>query len=146
MVFEFSAAPQYSGFKNNFKGSLSAFFVVTKSIAFKCSLDLHFLCLDYSILQICLGTVQNSSQLYRCPPYRFTFTFYDLRINFFCISEFCFDPTHNLNYKGKRNSEKIQRVKMIRLNLNVNNISLSIGSNLLHFNFTKSNVRKPQKQ
>ena len=27
---------------------------------------------------------------------------------FFCISEFFVDPTHNMNYKGKKNSEKIQ--------------------------------------
>ena len=48
------------------------------------------------------------------------------------------DPTHNLNYKGKKNSEKIQRVKMTKLNLKVNDISLSIISDLLYFHFTKS--------
>ena len=48
------------------------------------------------------------------------------------------DPTHNLNYKGKQNSEKIQRVKMTKLNLKANDICLTIISNLLYFHFTKS--------
>ena len=40
-----------------------------------------------------------------------------------------------MNYKKKQ--EKIQRVK-IRLNLKTNDISLTVSSNLLYFNFTKS--------
>ena len=48
----------------------------------------------------------------------------------FCsISEFFVDPTRNVNYIEKQNSEKIQRVK-IRLNLKTNDISLIISSNL----------------
>ena len=47
------------------------------------------------------------------------------------------DPTRNVNYKGKQNSEKIQRVK-VRLNLKANYVSLTINRNLLYFNFTKS--------
>ena len=31
---------------------------------------------------------------------------------FCCISEFFIDPTRNVNYEGKQNSEKIQRVKI----------------------------------
>ena len=45
---------------------------------------------------------------------------------------------HNMNYKGMQNTEKIQRDKMIRHNLKANGISLTISSNLLYFNFTKS--------
>ena len=47
----------------------------------------------------------------------------------FCsISEFFVDPTRNVNYIEKQNSEKIQTVK-IRLNLKTNDISLIISSN-----------------
>ena len=42
-----------------------------------------------------------------------------------------------MNYNEKENSEKIERVK-VRLNLKTNDISLTINSNLLYFNFTKS--------
>ena len=48
-----------------------------------------------------------------------------------------FDPTRNVNYQEKQNSEKIQIVK-IRLSLKTNGISLTISSNLLYFNFAKS--------
>ena len=51
--------------------------------------------------------------------------------------EFFVDPTRNVNYQEKQNSEKIQRVK-IRLSLKTNNVILTISSNLLYFNFTKS--------
>ena len=44
---------------------------------------------------------------------------------------------HNMNYKGMQNTEKIQGVKMIRLNLKANG-SLTISSNLFYLNFTKS--------
>ena len=56
---------------------------------------------------------------------------------FILNSEFFVDPTRNVNYIGKQNSEKIQRV-MMGLNLKTNDISLIISSNLLCFNFTKS--------
>ena len=49
------------------------------------------------------------------------------------------DPTRNVNYKAKQNSGKTQRVKTY---LKVNYISLTISSNLLYFNFIKSDVRK----
>ena len=58
----------------------------------------------------------------------------------FCISNFFADPTRNLNYKGKQNSEKLQSVK-IRLNLKANDINLNIRSNLLYFNFANSRQR-----
>ena len=55
----------------------------------------------------------------------------------FCsISEFFVDPTRNVNYIEKQNSEKIQRVK-IWVNLKTD-VSLIISSTLLYFNFTKS--------
>ena len=41
-----------------------------------------------------------------------------------------------MSYKGKQDSEKIETVK-IRRNLKANYKSLTIKSNLLHFNFTK---------
>ena len=46
------------------------------------------------------------------------FHFYDLVINlqFFLYFRIFVDPPRNVNYKGKQNSEKIQRVK-IRLRL-----------------------------
>ena len=47
------------------------------------------------------------------------------------------DSTRNLNDKGKYKSEKIQKVK-IRLNLKAYDLSLTLSSNLLYFNFTKS--------
>ena len=47
------------------------------------------------------------------------------------------DPTSSVTYKGKQDSEKIQRVK-IRLNLKANYIGLTISSNDLYFNFPKS--------
>ena len=56
----------------------------------------------------------------------------------FCrISEFFVDPTRNVNYKEKQNSEKIQRVK-IRLSSKTNDVSLTISSKLSYFRFTKS--------
>ena len=58
--------------------------------------------------------------------------------DFFCISEFFVDPTHNVNYKGKQNSENILKVKMIKVNLKANNLSLTICGNFLYFIFTKS--------
>ena len=56
---------------------------------------------------------------------------------FFRISEFFVDPTRSVNCQEKQNSEKIERVK-IRLSLKTNDIYLTINSNLLYFNFTKS--------
>ena len=47
------------------------------------------------------------------------------------------DPTPNLNYQEKQNSEKIQRVKK-RLSLKTNDISLTISNNILYSNFMKS--------
>ena len=66
-------------------------------------------------------------------------TFYDLGINLkiFLYFRIFADPTRNMNYKGKENSEKIQRVK-VRFILKANYISLTISSNRLFFNFTKS--------
>ena len=56
----------------------------------------------------------------------------------FMIWTFYFvDSTRNLNDKGKYKSEKIQKVK-IRLNLKAYDLSLTLSSNLLYFNFTKS--------
>ena len=55
------------------------------------------------------------------------FTFYDLGIYLQIL----------LNYKGKQNFEKIPRAN-IRLNLKVNDLILTISSNLLYFNFAKS--------
>ena len=55
---------------------------------------------------------------------------------FVCISKYFVDPTRNMSYKGKQDSEKIESVK-IRRNLKANYKSLTINSNLLHFNFTK---------
>ena len=92
------------------------------------------------IIKKCTYLWRNSVyiQLYSCTLCRCIFTFYDLKIYRFCrISEFFVDPTRNVNYIEKQNSEKIQRVK-IRLNLKTNGISLIISSNLLCFNFTKS--------
>ena len=92
------------------------------------------------IIKKCIYLWRNSVyiQLYSCTLCRCIFTFYDLKIYRFCrISEFFVDPTRNVNYIEKQNSEKIQRVK-IRLNLKTNDISLIISSNLLCFNFTKS--------
>ena len=84
---------------------------------------------------------QNSvyTQLHRYISCKYIFTLYDLGIDLqiFLIFEFFVDPTHHVNQKGKQNSEKIQRVK-IRLNLKTNDISMTINSNLLYFNFTKS--------
>ena len=42
--------------------------------------------------------------------------------DFFVFPNIIFDPTHNVNYKGKQNSEEIRRDKMIKLNLKANNI------------------------
>ena len=47
------------------------------------------------------------------------------------------DPTRDVNYNGKQNSEKIQRVNA-RHNSKANFVSLTISKNLLYFNFTKS--------
>ena len=56
--------------------------------------------------------------------------------------EFFVDPTRNVNYQEKQNSEKIQRV-MIRLSVKTNDINLTISSNLLYFKTLPSRVRKP---
>ena len=55
---------------------------------------------------------------YRCTSLKYIFTFYDPGINLQILSYFrmFIDPTRNVNYKGIKNSEKIQRVK-IRLAL-----------------------------
>ena len=50
--------------------------------------------------------------------------------NFVCISDFLVHPTLNGNYKGRQNSEKIQSVKKIRLNLRANDINQMIRLNL----------------
>ena len=55
---------------------------------------------------------------------------------------FFVDPTRNVNYQEKQNSEKIQRV-MIRLSVKTNDINLTISSNLLYFKTLLSRVRKP---
>ena len=69
---------------------------------------------------------------------KYIFTFYDLKIQRFClISEFFVDPTRNVNYIEKQNSEKIHRVE-ISLDLKTDDISVIISSNLLYLNFTKS--------
>ena len=69
---------------------------------------------------------------------KYIFTFYDLKIQIFClISEFFVDPTRNVNYIEKQNSEKIHRVE-ISLDLKTDDISVIISSNLLYLNFTKS--------
>ena len=47
------------------------------------------------------------------------------------------DPTRDVNYNGKQNSEKIQRVNA-RHSSKANFVSLTISKNLLYFNFTKS--------
>ena len=61
----------------------------------------------------------------------------------FCrISEFFVDPTRNVNYKEKQNSEKIQRVT-IRLNLKTNAIILTAIFCTLTL---RSHVKKPYKQ
>ena len=46
------------------------------------------------------------------------------------------DPPRIVNHKGKQNSEKIQRVK-IRPSFKANDISMTVSSNLLYFNFAK---------
>ena len=53
-------------------------------------------------------------QLYRCTSCKYIFTFCDLGINLqiFLYFQIFVDPTHNVNYKGKQNSEKIERVKI----------------------------------
>ena len=50
------------------------------------------------------------------------------------------DPSRIVvNHKGKQNSEKIQRVK-IRPSFKANDISMTISSNLLYFNFAKPSL------
>ena len=66
-----------------------------------------------------------------------SFMIWESIYRFGCISEFFVDLTRKMNYKEKHNSEKIQRVK-IRFKLKTNDISLTLSSNLLYFNFTKS--------
>ena len=49
------------------------------------------------------------------------------------------DPSRIVNHKGKQNSEKTQRVK-IRPSFKANDISMTISSNLLHFNVAKPSL------
>ena len=48
---------------------------------------------------------------------------------------------HNVSYEVKQSSEKIQKVNMIKLNWRTSNVKVSMSSNLLYFNFTKSRFR-----
>ena len=57
---------------------------------------------------------------------------------YFCILEFFIDPAQKLNYKERKDFEKIQRVNMIRPDFKANYRSLDITRNILYFNCAKS--------
>ena len=62
---------------------------------------------------------------------------------FLCTSEIFVDPTHNANYKGKQDFEKIQRLKTIKLNLRANDTILTISRAICCTLTLRSHVRKP---